>query len=520
MRVHLILVFEINWDEFLNLSMVYDYARGDLDEVLQTPFIHLFHWLSIVSVNEVDQVIFGRLLVVIAAIVTTVSIYKITRKFASVEAALFAILSYWSFTFVLRHGIALRTDPMATAAMMAALFFVVSDAARTRNLILAGFFTGLAGLFSIKAVFYLPILVILVLFDIQNERNLRQKLISILIGGGVGGVVFLVVLAIHAQGFENLNSPFAFVARTSSATLGTMDYRIFQRSIVIAVLQNPIFVCVLSVGLIAVLQMVFVTKTRKGGVCLLGLVSLLLTPLVYRDVYPYYFVFMLAPVVVVVGVGFDYLTKERPAFFQMILVGSLVLPTIFLYPKSVRQSVDVQRQTLAVIHQVFPDPVDYIDGRSMVSSFPKRGLFMSNWGLTDYRAVGVPIMADVISKFQPQFVLANHRLLKVGGKNTKPAGLFDQDVKALGANYVHYWGPIYVPGFELAEGEATLSVRISGAYLSGVDIEVDGQLVKAGEVVDLTVGEHRIALSRPTTLKLRLPEAPNAEFKGPLFKGF
>ena len=47
LRLGLAFSYEANWDEFLNLSMVYDHARGDLQDILQTLFVQVlagFTW--------------------------------------------------------------------------------------------------------------------------------------------------------------------------------------------------------------------------------------------------------------------------------------------------------------------------------------------------------------------------------------------------------------------------------------------------------------------------------------------
>src|SRR5215467_10051162 len=49
LRLHSLFVFEANWDEFLNLSWVYDYARGELPGAMLTVYVHGFGWLSNVS---------------------------------------------------------------------------------------------------------------------------------------------------------------------------------------------------------------------------------------------------------------------------------------------------------------------------------------------------------------------------------------------------------------------------------------------------------------------------------------
>src|SRR5262249_30472793 len=56
-RYQLLFRLNINWDEFLFLSKIHDYRRGDLASPLQTFYVHFFAWLPLVPGNEVTQVI-------------------------------------------------------------------------------------------------------------------------------------------------------------------------------------------------------------------------------------------------------------------------------------------------------------------------------------------------------------------------------------------------------------------------------------------------------------------------------
>ena len=57
LKLHLLFVTNVNWDEFFYLAKVHDYLRGALAIPLQTFHIHAFTWLPWVAENEVEQII-------------------------------------------------------------------------------------------------------------------------------------------------------------------------------------------------------------------------------------------------------------------------------------------------------------------------------------------------------------------------------------------------------------------------------------------------------------------------------
>lgn len=527
MRVDMIFRFEINWDEFLNLSMIHDYARGDLHEVLQTAFVHLFFWLPAISENEVDQVIAGRFLVLVFALITSLAIYKTSRKFNSIEASLFSVVAYWAFTFTLRHGVSLRTDPLATCALMVAIWVVVYANYNWRYVAFAGICIAVAGVMTIKAALYIPAIVCVALFSLLNGISARHTFLILAAGMSFAISVFSVLVWMHMIGFEQSCSPVSFITRTSSTTVGVTDFSTVRDYLPYAFKRNFAFFFLLLLGGLITFGLIKDVDTRTRGLCLIGFLLPLLTPLVYSEIYPYYYPFMLAPVVVVIGVGFEHILKNKSLIFSIGVIATVFGPALVFYDRSIQQGLDAQRRTLTVIHEIFPHPVPYIDARSMVSSYPKRGLFMSKWGMRDYRDAGQLIMRDVLSVDQPQFLLANkiHLDLEVftpeRSENSR-LGLFGDDLKVLQDNFVHYWGSLYVPGFKMSGGEDTLTVLISGRYelLSGDQFTIDGNTVFSGEMVTFDEGVYQVHHDTDITLRLALPDPPKDEITVNLFRGF
>jgi len=115
-RLHLVWVYEVNWDEFLHLSIIYEHERGELTRPLQSIYVHLFHWLPRVGTSEVDQIVAARLVIFVMTLGTAAFIFLISRRFLPVSAALLAVLCYLGFSFVLRQGHRFPTDPLSSGS--------------------------------------------------------------------------------------------------------------------------------------------------------------------------------------------------------------------------------------------------------------------------------------------------------------------------------------------------------------------------------------------------------------------
>jgi hypothetical protein len=525
-RLHLLLRFEINWDEFLNLAMVHSHARGELREMLQTAFVHLFTWVSAVSTNEVDQVIAARLLVFACVIATSVAVYGTARRFVGASEALVAVIAFNGFSFVMRHGSALRTDSLATCAMMIAIWIATARRFGIRHALALGACVGVAGALTIKAVFYAGIIAAILLIRIAYDEDRRRAFGLAALSAAIAAITCTGIIALHAATFPDQASALSFVERTAGATILSGDYSIFLNSVTIALVDNLAFWLLFIIGLLVAVAGVRHTATRREGLVQASLALLLLSPLVYRDVYPYYYPFMLAPASVLVGIGFARLAHYRNGLYAGFLLAFLAIGAASTYRQSLYHGLDDQRDMLALIHSLFPRPVPYIDHTSMVSSYPKQGIFMSRWGMTDYRRDGVPIMETIIDTKAPQFLLATRLLLDV--EKMKPErseksahGLLAADVRALQDNYLRYWGPLYLPGFRV-DGTSAMRVLIPGRYRVEADhvVEIDGLQIAPGQVVALSKGRHRFVTKTTATLRWDAPDPPTTPPPFHLFYGF
>jgi hypothetical protein len=281
-----------------------------------------------------------------------------------------------------------------------------------------------------------------------------------------------------------------------------------------------------AVGLASAVRLLRDPSRRHDGLALFSLALPLLSLAVYRDVYPYYFPFLLPPIAVLAGYGFARLAGERNRLYAHILLAAMTASAAICYAQSLQQTLDGQRRVLAVVHRLFPSPVPYIDHTSMVSAFPKQGFFMSHWGMTDYRSAGRPVMASIVRSQQPRFLLVTRALLDVEGMNParsqqNPMGLLAEDVRVLQRSYLRYWGPIYLPGFRLP-ASGTQYIAIAGRYRLRAPsaATIDGRAVSPGETIDLAAGTHGVAAPAAAELRWAAPPPPRWSAPEELFHGF
>jgi hypothetical protein len=519
--------------------MVYDHARGDLKEALQTIFIHGFHRVGAISGNEVDQIVAARLVIYVLSIATAGFLWLICRHFMSVRAALFAVLTYLSFSFVFRLANSFRTDPIATFLLMAALWLIICRPAQLRYALVAGGLIGLAGMITVKSIFYVPTISIILLINLYSADDRKNAFLYALTAGVIAMVSFLAFYLLHRLTLMDPASTSVFLERTAGKTLGERNFLAAFLTFRVALIKNPVFWISAGAGLVFCAQALIRSKggDRTRWATLLSFAVILGSMFVYTETFAYYYIFMLAPVTVLCGIGFASVPDSystRLGAIACIPLGLMLLSNYFLL--GLAKDNATQRRTLEVVHRAFPEPTDYIDRSSMVSAYPKRGFFMSHWGMTDYYRAGVPIMRSIIEQNQPRFLIANRRMLELddlGPDEYGPQhfGLFKQDVATLKSNYIRHWGAIYVAGKKFSLSTITPSqafdILIEGAYTveSSGPVMLDGRPVQPNDVVTLAIGRHNLRMldtQEDVTLRwgdsLYRPREPAPE--GQLFTGF
>lgn len=557
LRARLVTTLNINWDEFYFLSRIHTYLRGDLGDRLLTFHVHLFSWVPSTSTSEIDQVFVLRAIMFGCGVVTAAAITWLGRcVLGSLAAGLFASVAYASFSLVLQFGNSARFDPPIVALFLVASALIVSE--RRRLLFVAGALCAVGVLMSIKFALYLPTLAALFvargLAGSQWRTVLREVLsfaaVMVVVAGALGAfhVGTLAPTLVGASGAAGLPTAGlgAIVTKVADAAWSFPQ----EETLRITLGWDRAFWIFFIIGLVITsVTLVAPGRSRTARAQALMLVSFavpLLTLSFYRNAFPYFYVTVIPPASLLAGAFFGWVqqltwTRMKGVAAATVVAGvatvGMASPLAWAawrwFDANQLDQVADQRLTLDVIHQVFPQPVPYIDRCGMVSSFPKVGFFMSTWTIEDYRQQAVPLMADVLVQQQPHFLLANVRSLDLHqGKievDDSFHALLPDDFALLRDNFVPHWGPLWVAGKRVVIDDATIPVVtdlvIAGRYLVEAPgtVFIDGVGHRAGDVVDMVRGTHSVA-GDVGTVVLRIADARPAPTVAPpkddLFRRF
>lgn len=484
----------VNWDEFFYLNHVHALARGDLELLMQGAYAHLFRWVAMLDLQEVDQVAWLRVPMWALLVVSVGLLYRLMRRFATPTAAAFAVLAFIASWPVLKHGASFRADSILLPLTLAGMLLITrTDGRPVRYDLAAGLSLALAFTLTTKAVLVLPPLAVMVLaagagtpLDATRVGRAVRRLTLILV---TAGVVSALLIAAHAtQVVAGVEPAGAFAARTVTATL--LDVPFLPRGDYFRnlVMLDLIFWIALLAGLaIAARLRAFVAAASALA---------LLPILFYRNAFPYYYPVMMAPAAILVAVAADWL-RQRPAHGRLRGAGSLALAMLGLL--LVHHAWDgvmtlrfdeqqKQRQIVTAVHGIFPARVPYIDHSGMIASFPKSNFLMSSWGVEDYRRRGRDFMPDLLASSRPPLLLMNHPVLVPGTLLYRQ--LSETDRRLLESSYVDYWGPIKVAGVGIAvpaDGTMALHVPFAGRYRldSSAPIRLNGVLLDPGETIEI-----------------------------------
>jgi len=591
----LTLVFGVgaNWDEFNFLSKVHLAQDGTLEGSRQAFHVYLFAWVPEMSSHALDQIVAARMGIWILFASSLFFLYCIARQFQSRVAALFSILCLVGFSFVIEHGTSFRYDPIAIFLVLGAAWLYLRPGRYSAAG--AGIALACALLVTIKSAILFPALTGLWLWrGLQNgsegawSEEVKRGIILAL--SAILTVATFVLL--HGNGEHGSSSePVSkFLGRSFHDMLLEPGFLPRLEYLLIAVRENPVFFIFFLTGFfVLIARLIWLSgRARMESLALFLLGLPILTLLVYRNAYPYFYWFILPFPALFCGIALDSLTgirspgpyidrSRRISLTFATLVATmliqifqspyfwfplLALPIILLEPllgrmqpstrrrlartvliiscivitasavTTIRMQADrshqTQRRVLDAVYEIFPKPVAYIDRCSMVPQYPKTGFFMSSWGMDRYHGAGTPLMRSLIIEHQPRFLLVNHPALNPETSWVYPVGLFPEDKETLRQNFVHHWGPIWVPGKIVdPAGASRVFVEIlnAGQYIldSETPVLINGAMTPPGSEIRLDQGSSLIEWpGKPDVLKLQLdipvPAAP--EPAAPLFAGF
>jgi hypothetical protein len=522
--LHRVFVTNINWDEFYYLSFVHLFRGGDLTLPLQTIHVRLFAWLPWVSGNEVQQIFAGRSVMWLASLMSSWLIFRIAGRFSDRVGAVFAVVLYLSFTYVMDHGTSFRADPLCALLFLVAAHMLVNRTTRPYTIPAAAFAMAVAMLVSLKSVFYLPTIAVLLAAPLLASPRLPASLRRVTVFA-VSFFIFLVGLFIwHKHGLAPAPPEEAstYAAAAGHKTIGLGASLSAWPYIERALAGNVLTWSFVASGLWISGHRVMAKSARTDAFMVLSFALPLLSLLVYRNAFPYFFVFLMVAAIIPGAVAVDRFAARvavlggTQASIAMAAVLTIAGTGYTLnYMSKLPDQTVAQAEIVRVVHTMFPDPVPYIDRNSMIASFPKVGFFMSTWGLESYRAANRPIMADLLARRAPPLLIANTPVLDLSQLNaeeakTSPYSLLPADMDILKENFIHHWGAIYVAGkrLALAVGTSTriFEILIPGPYTLEAKgtVILDGVLHAPGAYVDMTRGFHRIAAPADLALQVTL----------------
>lgn len=526
LQASLVVLRGVHWDEFYFYGQVLDFLQGQPLQPLQTLHVRLFAWLDALPGDSIDHIRAARAAMFACELVTIAAVAGLTRHFADWRTGLFAALLYLGAGYVFQHGFAFRTDPLATAALMAALWLLAARPLNAAVLLGAGTLGGLAAMVTIKAVLLAPAFAAIAWYRIASSSEPRWRTAArFTVAGAFAVAAFAALYAWHASNLV------LDTARSTGEYAGGAASRMFARGLLP---QWPYLLqcAMLAPVLFAAIAFVPVSLRREGWtkprtIALAGLWLPVLVPVLYQNSFPYFYALTLPPVAVAAAVAG--LGPIRGRFSDGLIAGLLALLAFGYWATEPRDVAANQRAVIGAAHAVFPEGTHYFDYSDMLAPMHKANFFMTIWGYQAYLESARRDLVGEMERVAVPLVLSNHALLANAfdppaepGPALKPA-----DVEALRNNYVHHWGPLWVAGYTIAAGETQmpLRVRVPGIYtVEGVGVTIDGTYYRPGMTMTLSRGEHLVDNAAASAAILRwgdhLAVPAGAAPSGAIFRGF
>lgn len=478
----------INWDEFFHLTQLYRFREGALVQPLQTFWVRPLQWVLDVEGTSVDHIVIVRHFMLAAALTTAAGIFAIARRFAGTPAALLCALAYMTAGYVFTQAFAYRTDPLAAACLIWVMWIAGCERLGWAKVLVGAMLTGLAGLFTIKSAFWIVPIGGYALYAMwslsRDEQIARLMRLGVLAGGGA--MLFALALAAHGAGLP------VETGEASAQGLNSAGSVVFSEGLFP---QGRFLLTQLGMGLpFAILAVLSVglwwrsDKSARTAILLAGLYGMLLSVAVYRNAYPYFYVFILPPVAIALAPYMQRVVSRQATLLYATLFAANAAILFMLDPA---EPLPNQRAVQDAVREVFPEPVTYIDFSGHIGDYPRAADFMlSGWGLQKYRAQGTPVISERAAEVPIPLLLNNHGVIETALTGREAIErLLPEDARFIRENYVPHWGPMLVAGKRIAANQRVLHVEIPGTYtLEGAHVRIGGRDLAEGDTIDLARG--------------------------------
>ena len=491
----------VKGDEYIFLSNIHRAVNGEELGLLQTAYVHIFRWLPFIGQDEIEQNTIGRVIFVGVWAASLLLLHRLGRRLLDPLGALTSVVLFAVFSLSLVHAVTFRADVLLLPVLLSvALLLLNPTVGRVAG---AGALAGVAMALTIKTVLWAPAF----LGVLANGLwNCQARLRPILAGATTGSGTLAGILLAHRWLISTETGSSPGVSLDGLAATGSYMFfdGLFPHSDVLltALLLNPATWILITIGFGLALADLRAPQSRRNSLLLLFLASPLLALTFYTNAFPYAYLTLIPTACLLAGKAFSRLTGTAEGLkgvTALVCLGSSAVPMIlFVWEMRVDHSQD-QRQILSTVHELFKEPVPYIDAGGMVASFPRRMPIITRAALTPYRRAGVPAVTNYIHESKPPLLIVNSPSLDVWNDLERPdpgVRLLPRDEDAIRATYAHYWDQIYLAGRQwrdLRPGERrSFETVIAGKHtlLASGPVIVDGQTIAPGGTIALTSGPH------------------------------
>ncbi|QFT60811.1 hypothetical protein FIU94_18405 (plasmid) [Sulfitobacter sp. THAF37] len=496
----------VNWDEFYFLSHVHANLDGRLDRPLQTVFVHAFGWLADVSGNEVDQIAIARLVMLGFFVASCLALHRIAVTLAGERSADIAVLGFVTSGFAIAHGSSFRADPMAAGLLMCALAFMMTTRMGLLHILVSAVLCALALLVTVKSALYLPVFVGALVWRRTDPGIVLRCLAAALLALAIAAVGFFW----HASGITPAEGADTTTNLGDAARISIGGSGLLPRW------PEASLWLMFSLGAVLLICAGFLRAPgARLKVVLWCFAVPVLSVVVYRNAFPYFFPFAVPPLMVAVAVG---ARAVKGGLIRKLALVLMIASGLIQTQRALAERNADQHATIAEVHRLFPEPVTYIDQNGMIASFDRQGFFMSTWGIVTYRAAGKPVFADLIADNRPPLLLTNraelYAALRPEQGDRRLLGLLAEDARTLRQSYVHHAGVIWLAGQDVTieNGRATAEMPFAGTYRVEADtpVMIGTTEVSRGDVVTLGGGGTEIRGPEGAKVRLIWNTAPGA----------
>ncbi len=526
LKFQLIFLLNIDGDEFSFLSIVHQYKEGILSSRFMTFHVHLFSWLPLVSNNEAEQIIAARICMYFLGAGSCILIYLMGRKFFNRCGALFAVLSYVSLSNIIEHGASFRFDPICAFLFLISIYFILERDKFKYSFIISGLSLALSLMITLKASIYMITIAIILSCIVIFERS--KMLIFKYVAGFFVALVFgfFSFYIFHDMMLygKNITETQSYLGNLASNVIVFENLFPVWVYAAISMYDNLFIWILLFGGFIFVLCRIFKERHEKSSqdLLLLSFLVPLLSIIFYVYPYPYFYVFIMSPGILLCGVMIDQVSENYKKSGSLLSFFVIVLASVFLsinftkhYIRNAFDRTSAQKEIIETVHKIFPDSVPYIDACSMISSYPKIGLFMTSWDMEKYIERKKPIMLNALVKNHPVFLLSNIVSLNLSLTRDEvlKSGylpLLDEDHSILKNNFIHHWGILYVTGKDIYFGHKnkrqTFEILIPGVYTIEAkgNVRINNIVYPPGSQIEFEKKEYTIdSAETPTRVMIR-----------------